>query len=82
MAAAFQDARSAGKAMVAQLLAALQAGDAAGGDKRGKQAAAILVVRDGAAWTGSDRYCDFRVDDHEEPVAELTRILKKVGMVT
>jgi uncharacterized Ntn-hydrolase superfamily protein len=56
-----------------RLMAALEAGDAAGGDSRGKQSAAILVVRDmGSGY--SDRYIDFRVDDHAEPIVELRRI--------
>jgi len=80
MATAFERARGAGKTMVAQLLAALEAGDEAGGDKRGKQAAGMLVVRDRGGWTGSDAYCDLRVDDHADPVAELARILNKIGM--
>ena len=58
-----------------KLAAALEAGEAAGGDKRGKQSAAILVVRDKAGWAGlDDRMIDLRVDDHETPVAELVRI--------
>jgi len=81
MAATFQASRSAGRPLVAALLAALEAGEAAGGDKRGKQAAAMLVVRDRGHWTGSDRWCDVRVDDHAEAVTELARILKKVGFV-
>jgi uncharacterized Ntn-hydrolase superfamily protein len=61
-----------------RLMAALEAGEKAGGDKRGKQSAAILVVRDGFGPNGfSDRYLDFRVDDHETPVQELARILAK-----
>jgi uncharacterized Ntn-hydrolase superfamily protein len=59
-----------------KLMAALDAGDQAGGDKRGKQSAALLVVRDKAGPNGiSDRYLDFRVDDHKDPVPELARIL-------
>jgi uncharacterized Ntn-hydrolase superfamily protein len=59
-----------------RLMAALEAGDKAGGDKRGKQSAAILVVRDKNGPNGiGDRYLDFRVDDHKEPVPELARIL-------
>lgn len=81
MAAAFEAQRGKGCDLVTSLLAALQAGDAAGGDKRGKQAAAVLVVRDRGHWSGGDRRCDVRVDDHDEPVAELARILKKVGFV-
>lgn len=59
-----------------KLMAALEAGDQAGGDKRGKQSAALLVVRDkGGAGGLNDRYLDFRVDDHQDPVPELARIL-------
>jgi uncharacterized Ntn-hydrolase superfamily protein len=59
-----------------KLMAALEAGEKAGGDKRGKQAAAILVVRDHFGPNGlGDRYIDFRVDDHKEPVQELARLL-------
>lgn len=58
-----------------RLLAALEAGDAAGGDKRGKESAALLVVREGGGYQGkTDRMVDVRVDDHAEPVAELARI--------
>ena len=81
MAKAFEHQRSGATSLVAPLLAALEAGEAAGGDKRGKQAAAMLVVRDHGHWTGSDRWCDIRVDDHAEPVAELARILKKTGFL-
>ena len=69
--------REKGASMVPQLFGTLKAGDAQGGDSRGKQSAAILVVRHGGHWTGSDRYCDLRVDDHEEPIGELGRILDK-----
>ena len=59
-----------------KLMNALDAGDQAGGDKRGKQSAAILVVRDKAGPGGfNDRYLDFRVDDHKDPMPELARIL-------
>lgn len=52
-----------------RLLAALEAGQAAGGDKRGKQSAALLVVH-----TEEYPYCELRVDEHRHPVAELRRI--------
>ncbi|CAN5130892.1 DUF1028 domain-containing protein [soil metagenome] len=59
-----------------RLIAALAAGDAAGGDKRGRQSAALLVVRDEAGYGGGDDIAaDLRVDDHETPVAELSRLL-------
>lgn len=61
--------------LVDRLLAALEAGDEAGGDRRGKQSAAVLVVRPAGGYGGkSDRYVDLRVDDHAEPVRELRRI--------
>jgi uncharacterized Ntn-hydrolase superfamily protein len=59
-----------------RLMAALDAGDKAGGDKRGKQSAALIVVRENAGANGQgDRYIDLRVDDHKDPVPELIRIL-------
>lgn len=60
-----------------RLLAALQAGESAGGDKRGKQSAALLVVKENGSYGGyTDRYIDLRVDDHVDPVKELARLLK------
>ena len=57
-------------------LDALEAGDKAGGDKRGKQSAAIYVARKGRGYAGlNDRYIDFRVDDHKDPIPELARVL-------
>lgn len=59
-----------------RLLAALVAGDEAGGDKRGRQSAAILVVTpDGGYGGGSDVLVDLRVDDHPAPIPELARLL-------
>lgn len=59
-----------------RLLRALSAGDAAGGDRRGRQAAALFVVREGAGYGSHDDVaCDLRVDDHTDPVAELARLL-------
>lgn len=58
-----------------RLLAALEAGQAAGGDSRGQQSAALLVVREGGGYGGfNDRWCDLRVDDHATPIAELRRV--------
>jgi len=58
-----------------RLLAALLAGDAAGGDRRGKQSAALLVVRERGGYEGrNDRYIDLRVDDHPDAPAELARL--------
>ncbi|MDA1329794.1 MAG: DUF1028 domain-containing protein [Chloroflexi bacterium] len=59
------------------LVQALEAGQAAGGDSRGRQSAGVLVVRkDGGYGGNNDRYLDLRVDDHPEPIRELGRILK------
>ena len=59
-----------------RLLAALAAGDEAGGDRRGRQSAALLVVREGAGYGGNDDIeVDLRVDDHAHPVGELARLL-------
>jgi uncharacterized Ntn-hydrolase superfamily protein len=60
-----------------RLLAAVVAGDGAGGDRRGKQSAALLVVREGGGYEGrNDRYVDLRVDDHPEAPAELARLFR------
>jgi uncharacterized Ntn-hydrolase superfamily protein len=61
--------------LAARLLSALDAGQGAGGDSRGKQSAALLVVREGGGYGGdNDRVVDLRVDDHPEPIRELIRI--------
>jgi uncharacterized Ntn-hydrolase superfamily protein len=58
-----------------KLLAAVRVGDAAGGDRRGKQSAALLVVRAGGGYEGrNDRYIDLRVDDHSDAPTELARL--------
>lgn len=58
-----------------RLLAALDAGQQAGGDSRGKQSAALLVVREQGGYGGyNDRAVDLRVDDHPEPIQELIRV--------
>ena len=63
--------------MERRLLAALTAGDAAGGDQRGRQSAGLLVVRDGAGYGGHDDVAvDLRVDDHVTPVTELARLVE------
>jgi uncharacterized Ntn-hydrolase superfamily protein len=64
-----------GEDLAGRLLAALDAGQEAGGDPRGKQSAAMLVVREGGGYGGgNDRLVDLRVDDHPEPIKELGRI--------
>jgi uncharacterized Ntn-hydrolase superfamily protein len=60
-----------------RLLAALLAGDAAGGDRRGRQSAALLVVREGGGYEGrNDRYIDLRIDDHPDAPHELARLFE------
>jgi uncharacterized Ntn-hydrolase superfamily protein len=58
-----------------RLLAALTAGDAVGGDSRGRQSAALYVVSAGKGYGGDDVLVDLRVDDHPDPVHELARLL-------
>ncbi len=59
-----------------RLLAALAAGDAVGGDSRGRQSAALLVVKEGEGYGGFDDVAvDLRIDDHEDPIPELERLL-------
>ncbi len=61
----------------ARLFAALLAGDRAGGDKRGRQSAAIYVVKPNGGYGGYlDRWLDYRVDDHEDPVPRLGELIE------
>jgi len=64
--------KSKGLPFAERLIAALAAGEAAGGDKRGKQAAALLVCT-----TEDYPFLDMRVDDHAEPIEELRRLYRK-----
>ena len=64
-----------GKPLVERLLDALDAADRAGGDSRGRQSAAVLVVEPDGGYAGlTDTLVDLRVDDHEDPLAELRRL--------
>ena len=74
MAKAFQSTTgSLGK----RLIAALAGGQQAGGDSRGRQSAALLVVRDRGGYSGfNDRFVDLRVDDHPTPIEELQRVFE------
>jgi uncharacterized Ntn-hydrolase superfamily protein len=72
MAAAF---RAASGELAERLLAALSAGQAVGGDRRGQQSAALLVVREGGGYGGhDDRYVPISVYDHLQPIEELQRL--------
>ena len=74
MAEAFEAAQGA---LADRLLAALQAGQKAGGDRRGRQSAALLVVKEKGGYGGfNDRYIDLRVDDHPSPIERLAQLLE------
>lgn len=63
-----------------RLLAALEAGQAAGGDRRGMQSAAMLIVKeDGGVWLNNDVVLRLQVDDAEEPIQELRRLVEIAG---
>lgn len=73
MASAF---RSTTGALVSRLFSSLAAGEKAGGDRRGRQAAALYVVRPEGGYLGkNDVLVDLRVDDHPDPIGELGRLL-------
>lgn len=60
-----------------RLLAALEAGQAAGGDRRGMQSAAMLIVKeDGGVWLNNDVVLRLQVDDHDQPIGELRRLVE------
>ena len=67
--------RDADRPLAERLLDCLKSGQAAGGDRRGQQAARLLVVERGAGYGSGDILVDLRVDDHRAPIAELERLL-------
>jgi uncharacterized Ntn-hydrolase superfamily protein len=72
MAAAYE---TVGGDLPDRLLASIKAGDRAGGDRRGRQSAALLVVKEAAGYGGfNDRWLDYRVDDHQDPIARLIEL--------
>ncbi|MBX7235747.1 MAG: DUF1028 domain-containing protein [Caldilineales bacterium] len=76
MSAAFEQARQGPGELADWLVEALLAGEAAGGDSRGRQSAGVLVVRAGGGYGGdNDRYLDLRVDDDPGPIARLKQLL-------
>jgi uncharacterized Ntn-hydrolase superfamily protein len=76
MAAEFERVRGGEGELADWLVAALAAGQAAGGDKRGRQAAGVLVVRENGGYGGrTDRYLDLRVDDDPEPIRKLGQLV-------
>jgi uncharacterized Ntn-hydrolase superfamily protein len=67
---------SAGQPLGERLLTALERAQEAGGDRRGQESAALLVVREGGGYGGNhDRMLDLRADDHATPIVELRRLL-------
>lgn len=76
MAGAYEGARRGSGELADWLVAALSAGQAAGGDSRGRQAAGVLVVRHNGGYGGNnDRYLDLRVDDHPDPIVKLAELV-------
>lgn len=76
MAATFEAARRGPGELADWLVEALAAGQAAGGDSRGRQAAGVMVVRHNGGYGGNnDRYLDLRVDDHPEPIEKLAELV-------
>jgi len=77
MADTFEKARQGPGELADWLVAALAAGQAAGGDRRGRQAAGVLVVRENGGYgSKTDRYLDLRVDDDPEPIGKLEQLVK------
>ncbi|HEY8416307.1 MAG TPA: DUF1028 domain-containing protein [Thermaerobacter sp.] len=77
MARAYEEARERGQPLEDRLIAALRAAQAAGGDRRGQQSAALLVVKPKGGYGGfNDRWLDLRVDDHPQPIEELARLVR------
>ncbi|MDF1502547.1 DUF1028 domain-containing protein, partial [Roseisolibacter sp. H3M3-2] len=77
MGKAFEEAEAEGRPFGERLLAALKAAQSAGGDRRGRQGAGLLIVKPGGGYGGGDdRYADLRVEDHVEPILELERVYK------
>ncbi|MFP4344047.1 MAG: DUF1028 domain-containing protein [Anaerolineales bacterium] len=77
MAARFEEVRGGAGELADWLVEALAAGQMAGGDRRGRQAAGVMVVREGGGYGGNnDRYLDLRVDDDPFPIQKLGRLLE------
>ena len=77
MATAFEKARTGSGELADWLVVTLVAGQAAGGDKRGRQAAGVLVVRENGGYGGNhDRYLDLRVDDAPKPIEKLGQLVE------
>ncbi len=78
MAEAFENTKND---LVEKLFAALEAGQNEGGDRRGRESAAILIVKEKGAYDGgTDRYIDIRVDEHPRPIKELRKVFEIYDM--
>ncbi len=77
LAARFEEVRQGEGELADWLVETLEAGQEAGGDKRGRQAAGVLVVRENGGYGGdNDRYLDLRVDDHPYPILKLKQLVE------
>ncbi len=78
MVAAYE--RTAGQHISIRLMEALEAGQRAGGDKRGMQSAAMLIVKkNGGVWLNNDVVLRLQVDDNPEPIVELRRLVERAA---
>jgi len=77
MAERYEEVRQGEGELADWLVLALEAGQEAGGDKRGRQAAGVIVVRENGGYGGdNDRYLDLRVDDHPYPILKLKQLVE------
>ncbi len=77
MAERFEEVRGGEGELADWLVLTLETGQEAGGDKRGRQAAGVIVVREGGGYGGdNDRYLDLRVDDHPYPILKLKQLVE------
>lgn len=77
MATAFRNSAGRGMELSDRLVEALAAGDKAGGDRRGRQSAAVIVVKENGGYGGdNDHYLDLRIDDDSDPITRLRELVR------